>query len=338
MAPTLLRALLIAAVVWLTGGAAQAQTLGSRATGLGGAFVAVADDSTAVYWNPAGLATASYASFVFDLGAESQEPSAGPRAGGPGRRTTVRFLGVGTPPLGLAFYRLTSVVAQGDVSASAVQPDPNRQEGRRSIGVLRTTQIGANLLQSLGEGLVVGATVKLVRGAAGEASVAAPDWDGVWEAGEGLDVERQTRADVDLGVMWSLNRVRVGLAVRNLTEPEFGSAAAPVRLARHARAGLAWGLDWPGRTPLVVAVDADLTEVADVGGPRRDVAGGLETWWLGERLGVRAGARASTLGAARPVGAVGASWAVRAGVYVDAHLVRGRDGVTGWGVAGRLAY
>src|SRR5258708_8986939 len=30
--------------------------LGARATGMGGAFVGVADDWTAIYWNPAGLA------------------------------------------------------------------------------------------------------------------------------------------------------------------------------------------------------------------------------------------------------------------------------------------
>ena len=32
------------------------ETVGTRALGMGGAFVAVADDVTAVYWNPAGLA------------------------------------------------------------------------------------------------------------------------------------------------------------------------------------------------------------------------------------------------------------------------------------------
>jgi long-chain fatty acid transport protein len=30
--------------------------IGARALAMGGAFVAVADDATAVYWNPAGLA------------------------------------------------------------------------------------------------------------------------------------------------------------------------------------------------------------------------------------------------------------------------------------------
>ncbi len=33
------------------------ETVGIRAQGMAGAFVAVADDSTATWWNPAGLAT-----------------------------------------------------------------------------------------------------------------------------------------------------------------------------------------------------------------------------------------------------------------------------------------
>ena len=37
---------------------------GSRAAGMGGAFVAVADDASAVYWNPAGFAAGSFFSLV----------------------------------------------------------------------------------------------------------------------------------------------------------------------------------------------------------------------------------------------------------------------------------
>ncbi|MFA6439483.1 MAG: hypothetical protein WCX28_09260, partial [Bacteriovoracaceae bacterium] len=33
---------------------------GTRATAMGGAFVAVADDQNSLYWNPAGLADARY--------------------------------------------------------------------------------------------------------------------------------------------------------------------------------------------------------------------------------------------------------------------------------------
>ena len=40
--------------------------VGVRAAGMGGAFVAVADDASAVYWNPGGLAAAAYFSIVVD--------------------------------------------------------------------------------------------------------------------------------------------------------------------------------------------------------------------------------------------------------------------------------
>ena len=48
---------------------ARAQSLdavGTRAQGMGGAFVGIADDASAVYWNPAGLAGGAYFSLVID--------------------------------------------------------------------------------------------------------------------------------------------------------------------------------------------------------------------------------------------------------------------------------
>ncbi len=39
-----------------------------RAQGMGGAFVGVADDATASWWNPAGLATGAYFNVVIEKG------------------------------------------------------------------------------------------------------------------------------------------------------------------------------------------------------------------------------------------------------------------------------
>ena len=61
---------LIAVVLTLaTARVAAAQgDVGTRASGMAGAFVAVADDATAVYWNPAGVGTGSIVSVVLDAG------------------------------------------------------------------------------------------------------------------------------------------------------------------------------------------------------------------------------------------------------------------------------
>jgi hypothetical protein len=42
------------------------ESVGTRAMGMGGAFVAVADDATAAYWNPAGLTTGAFFSLLAD--------------------------------------------------------------------------------------------------------------------------------------------------------------------------------------------------------------------------------------------------------------------------------
>ncbi|PWT84196.1 MAG: hypothetical protein C5B57_05305, partial [Blastocatellia bacterium] len=60
---------LLIALATIAPSAARAQvyeTAGIRAQGLGGAFVAVADDATATWWNPAGLASGAFFNGVFE--------------------------------------------------------------------------------------------------------------------------------------------------------------------------------------------------------------------------------------------------------------------------------
>ena len=48
-------------IAWPAALRAQAiETVGERAMGMGGAFVAVADDSTATWWNPGALAAGPF--------------------------------------------------------------------------------------------------------------------------------------------------------------------------------------------------------------------------------------------------------------------------------------
>ena len=107
---------------------------GARASGLSGAFTAVADDASAVFWNPAGLATGGFFSLVLDH-ASRDDGSA-------------TLLALGTPPLGLSYYR----TATGPAG-----------EGRNS---LVTNNAGATVVQSLADRLTVGATVRVVHGEA----------------------------------------------------------------------------------------------------------------------------------------------------------------------------
>ena len=99
-------ALIIA--VHVASGPASAQrfeVLGTRAAGMGGAFVAVADDATAVYWNPAGLALGgSYFSLVLDNNLGKAEPEDIGQAG----RQSASIIALTTLPVGLSYYRLTA--------------------------------------------------------------------------------------------------------------------------------------------------------------------------------------------------------------------------------------
>src|SRR5688572_32264596 len=89
-------------------GLSEAQApLGTRAAGMGGAFVGVADDASAVYWNPAGLAGGSYFSLILDGGAREAIPDGAVR----GSKQSTFLLAASMPALGLSYYRLRNSVA-----------------------------------------------------------------------------------------------------------------------------------------------------------------------------------------------------------------------------------
>ena len=78
------RAALAAAFVVVSVEAAHAQiyeSVGIRAQGMGGAFVAVADDATATWWNPAGLAGGAYVNTIIEYGT-AQDPRVATDASG----------------------------------------------------------------------------------------------------------------------------------------------------------------------------------------------------------------------------------------------------------------
>src|SRR3954464_2953882 len=123
--------------------------LGTRAAGMGGAFVAVADDATAVYWNPAGLALGgAYFSLVMETGQDKAEPDDLAVAG----RRSANIIALSTPPLGLSYYRLSSTtgapIGTGIFAASAAV------DVRRLI----THHAGITLVHSLTSHIAVATT------------------------------------------------------------------------------------------------------------------------------------------------------------------------------------
>jgi hypothetical protein len=312
------------------------EALGNRASALA-AFVAVADDASAVAWNPAGLASGPFFNVSLDLGRFTRRPDDPPVPGASGSGLNTTLVAIGTTPVGLAYYRMASTAV--DVSTPAVVGSPDRQNDQVVVRTLATNHLGATVQQSVGDHLMLGATVKVVRAQLGAASGTASSWEQAFDAADRIDGQGFTRGDVDIGAMAWAGRMRVGLVVRNATSPTFGEEGGlAVNVPRHARVGVAWGDGWTGMARTIVALDADVTRVPQPDGERRDVAVGAERWWGARRFGVRGGVRASTIGDERPVVSAGASFAVRAGSYVDVYLARGSHHERAWGLAARFTY
>ncbi|MBA3231837.1 MAG: conjugal transfer protein TraF [Acidobacteria bacterium] len=308
------------------------EAAGTRAAGMGGAFVAVADDASAVYWNPAGFAAGSFFSLVLDRLSSQAEPvdalSGGSQSG--------FQMALGMPALGFSYYRLRG---------TRVGPTPN-DEGQGLTGEplrldsLVTHHVGATLVQSVAQGVAVGATLKMVRGIAGSAVRPGVTRGDLLDEGAALLGRASNTFDADIGVMVSTGRIKAGLTIRNLLEPEFEAAGGgKLGLDRQARAGVAL-------MPIegwLVAADLDLLSAADaLGAERRNFAVGTEGR-LGRRAFVRAGGRFDTRGES-PGGraatfSVGGSYAVTGSVLVDAQATAGsRWGGRGWGVGARFVY
>ncbi len=315
------RSIVFLFVLFLSASIASAQSLGSRAEGMAGAFVGVADDASAVYWNPAGIASGSIVSAVVSLGSfqpvenpvNSAQMSANQRDGG-------GMVAFSATAIGAAYYRLT--IYGLNPAEPEVSEGSGREEVGRSVQTLTMDTVGVSLLQSLGEYIVVAATPRFVRGAGDNAF------------------------DVDAGVMFSRNHVRLGLVARNLAAPTFAKATAVepagedsgIELDREVRVGAAWGSGWTGVSRVIVSVDGDLTSRVAPDGDRRDVAAGLETWWFNQRLGLRGGVRGSTIGDGRAAVAAGISAGLTAGLLVEAHVVRGHADDRAWSIGARMLF
>lgn len=307
-------------------GAQSFETVGARALGMGGAHVAVAEDPTAIWWNPAGLATGRpLVSAAIEFARyETRQPDLFGTPP-PGRRTSF-FVGLGSLPLGLSYVRTRETwFAQGPADEAVVRD-------------LATHQLGATVLQSLTDTIVVGATLKYVRAGA----KAGPVEPGLAldEAADSLAAEGGSAFDADVGISAVAGLLRLGLTFRNVMSPAFEAPdGTSLELPWQARAGVAF---LPNDT-LTFAADLDLRSIRAGADLRRNLALGVEQRIGGRagftRFAVRAGARFDTVGEIRPLGTVGGSYAVRNGVWVDVWAAAGgNDADRGWGVAGRIVY
>lgn len=296
-------------------------TVGTRAAGMAGAFVAVASDSSAVWWNPAALPTGPFADISFGRGrARSGAPV-------PGSGDRLTALALTMPLLGIhvATYDHVRAVAAG--------------AGGADLARLTVTQMGLTLAHTLVSGVHVGGTLKYLRGSQA-ADRRFVDQDRAVSEAQGLpDADGQGRWDADLGLIAVHRGWRVGLLARHLGAPSFGDGPDALRLGRQARVGLAFDVAEVDGPPLVVAADLDLTRVDGPDGPSRGAAVGVERWLRGGQVGLRTGIRVSTAGGLRPAAAAGASLMVRSGLFLEISGAGGREAASRvWGATARMSF
>jgi hypothetical protein len=323
-------------------GAQVVETVGSRALGMGGAFVAVANDSSATWWNPAALAAGPYVDLAWARDTLQRADTL------PAARHRTSWFAVTTPPFGFSYYRFR---------ITDIQPfDPTgedadgRQDRRAGVPVrsLSASQVGVTLVNTVISGVHTGTTLKYVRGTlrhGHEDSGAAPS--DLLDAGDAYEGgESSGGFDLDAGVLAVAGPVRLGVVVRNLRQREFEAAglapeAPPVvmRLSRQIRVGAAFDAVAANDVPLTVALDADVRAYETASGARRVVAAGAEYWLFTRRIGLRGGGRVNTAGDRERTATAGVSVAARGGLFVDGHVVRGGSGgEEGWGVAARISF
>lgn len=315
--------------------AQEVESVGSRALGMGGAFVAVANDSSATWWNPAGLAAGPFLDVAIARTAASVDDRL------PAGRRGIWSFALATPPFGLSYYRLRlTEIRPLDPTAEA---GAGREDRRAGVAVrsLSASQFGATILHTLATGIHVGTTVKYVRGTARAADLGGTEAallrvpDLLDRADELAGGDADGGLDLDAGVLAVAGAFRVGGLVRNVREQAFDG----MRLPRQVRVGAAYDAEALGGRPLLVSLDADVRAYASAAGERRVIATGAEHWFRARRVGVRGGARVNTAGAGDLAVTAGATVSPRPGMFVDGHVVRGGNGgEDGWGIAARVSF
>ena len=329
------RAAIAAALVVVSVFEARAQSsdvIGIRAQGMAGAFTAVADDATASWWNPAGIATGAYFSSVVESSRTHQPKSENAI---PAWDNESRAFAVGFPALALSYYHLAVSEIQpiGPIAAGA---DGRQDEGSPDVRLrsLSMSQFGVTVGQSIGSHLVVATTAKLMRGSV--ITAVRPAAGATVDMAKDLEGPTDTEFGLDVGAMAKFGGFRAGLMARNVEEPAFGQGSQEVKLDRQFRAGVAYSSHSSLTT---VSADIDLTEVTLPTGQERRLAAGLEGWSRSHRVGLRGGASVNTVGPSLWAASGGASVAVRSHTFIDAFGTIGSDETRqGWGIGIRVTF
>ncbi len=213
---------------------AQAAPVGVRAAGMGGAFTAVADDATATYWNPAGLATGPFVGASIDANVLDRQSG--------------QFAGLVLPPLGISYFR----------TATSTGAPPNDRNG--ALVDVTVHHVEATVDQSIGDtGLTVGGSFGLVHGNGASAFGADA---GVMLAGGlgkiglavhnltepslgGVKLERQVRAGVSLHLHAAMTLAAdVDLATTTSDGEPVREAALGVEVHPLERTWVRGGMHW----------------------------------------------------------------------------------------------
>lgn len=294
------------------------ESVGSRALGMGGAFTAVANDGSAAFWNPAGIALAPHGGVTIEWAGFQTGNQDAPPAPGPTTRSAT-FATFGSQNFNLSYATLHGADLIATTSGTVAE-------------TLQTTQYGATVLQSLAKGVIVGTTLKLVRGFAASTTSLGSTGSNALSQAEQLQGPTVTHFDFDVGLMVDLKKVRIGLSGKNLDEPSFPEpGGTPFTLRRQVRGGVAV-LPTSGLT-LAMDVDLDTVDLRD--GLRRMIALGGEDR-LGSHFAIRGGVRWSVTGDRQLAGSFGLSVALKPGAWIDGHYTQGDlDGDRGFGIGFR---
>jgi hypothetical protein len=255
---------------------------GSKAAAMGGAFTAVANDTTAFFWNPAGYAFGP----VVQAGVQWGDSDMNRGDGATFADEAAGF------SIGFTFMGVAGTFAKE--SSSRLEDEVLSSRG------LETFDLSVSILQSLPiDDLVIAGNVHYLRGESHELfeSIAALSpgeqtpsaiRDRLLE-GEG---ESSSTASLDFGALYQpRDWLRLGLMWRRLFEPGFRlPSGEEIVLPRHGRAGVAFFL--PQRTTL--SFDVDLSSQGGVDESWRELSLGVDQRLFEEILSLRAGLRAET--------------------------------------------